>query len=113
MSQQQQPPDAPGSGGTPVQWGAVLGGAILGWLGTWFLIAVVVISQLASYTDGGATGTAETVANVVAFAAVPVISVAVLLFRRARGQFVAGTLLGVAIGSIIGAGVCGSVALGG
>jgi len=38
-------------------------------------------------------------------------AVALLLCRRARGQLVAGTLLGVASGSIIAVGVCGSVAV--
>lgn len=81
---------------------AVLGGAVVGWLGSWALFAFVTLATFSSTS----TDTPQMVLGISALAVLPVVSIAVLLFRRAQGQFAAGMLLGVAIGSVLGAGVC-------
>lgn len=84
---------------------AVIGGAVLGFIASWVLAAVTIITLYS--TSGDSTSTWQLALVFSALALVPVISIAMLLLRRTR-QWGAGMLLGVAVGSVIGAGVCAS-----
>ncbi len=87
----------------------VIGGAVLGWLGSWLLFAVASIALYSQTGDGGSQAAQIAVALVALFV-IPVAAGAVLI-RRGRGQLGSGMLLGVAIGSVVGAGVCTSTLL--
>ena len=89
----------------------VLGGVILGWLGGWFLFAV---ATLVMYTSFGDTGSqvAGVLVGVATLLVIPAVAGAVLI-RRGRGRLGSGLLLGVAIGSLVGAGVCTSAVVSG
>lgn len=88
--------------GRPVDWGDVFGGAVAGWLLCW---AVYVVFGFASYTAAGDSLRAG-VTFWGSLALTPLVLLGVVLVRRGRGQLVAGTLLGLTLGSILGAGVC-------
>ena len=89
-----------------IEWTDVIGGAVLGLVGSWLLFAVVILVFYESMGDGATNWVAAC-----ALFTIPVCAGAVLI-RRGRGQLGSGLLLGVAIGSIIGAGVCSSYWLG-
>ena len=89
-----------------IEWADVVGGAVLGLVGSWLLFAVAILISYESLGDEGMTWVAA-----LALFAIPVCAGAVLI-RRGRGQLGSGLLLGVVIGSIIGAGVCSTSWLG-
>lgn len=82
----------------------VIGGVIVGFMLTWLVFAVVLFSLYAAYGDS--TGTAQDVIAVLGLVGLPVLLGLLLIPRRTR-HWGAGLLLGVAIGSISAAGVCG------
>jgi hypothetical protein len=85
-----------------VDWGDVLGGVVGGWILCW---AVYTVFGFASYANAGDSWRAGlTVWGSLAFT--PLVLLGVVLVRRQRGQLVAGVLLGLTIGAILGAGVC-------
>ena len=85
----------------PLRTLPVLGGAVLGFAATWFLLTVAILVLY----DQQLTGAMEWVVPAVALFGLPVVS-ALLLIPRSTRRWGAGFLLGVAIGSITGAGVC-------
>ena len=87
----------------------VIGGVVLGWLGGWFLFAVVTLVLYASLGDT-APQISGTLVGIATLLVVPVVA-GVVLIRRGRGRLGSGLLLGVAIGSLVGAGVCTSALL--
>jgi hypothetical protein len=87
----------------------VIGGVVLGWLGGWFLFAVVTLVLYASFGDT-ASQVSGTLVGIATLLVVPVVA-GVVLIRRGRGRLGSGLLLGVAIGSLVGAGVCTSALL--
>jgi len=87
----------------------VLGGVILGWLGGWLLFAVATLVMYTSFGDTGAQLT-QALVGVATLLVIPVVA-GVVLIRRGRGRLGSGLLLGVAIGSLVGGGVCASVVL--
>ena len=89
-----------------IEWTDVVGGAVLGLVGSWLLFAVAILVFYESLGDGATSWVAA-----LALFAVPVCAGAVLI-RRGRSHLGSGLLLGVAIGSIIGAGVCSTWWLG-
>ena len=80
----------------------------LGWLGSWALYIVAIFITLASFGETQFYQAAGFVVAVVALFLIPVVT-GVALIRRGRSQLGSGMLLGVAIGSLIGAGLCTSV----
>jgi hypothetical protein len=93
-----------------IEWTDVVGGAVLGLVGSWGLYAVAMLVLYTSLGDNAAPWVYALV-GVGALFAIPLCAGAVLI-RRGRGQLGSGLLLGVAIGSIIGAGVCSTTWLG-
>jgi hypothetical protein len=93
-----------------LKWAEVIGGVFIGLLGSWLLFAIAVSALYSSLGDNGATWIYSLVGFGALFA-IPVCAGAVLI-HRGRGQLGSGMLLGVAIGSIIGAGVCSTFTLG-
>ena len=93
---------------TGIRWASLLGGAVIGWLLSWALFTVAIFTIYASV--GGSGGAAVEVAAFLVLFAVAVVSLAVL-FRRGRPQWGTGVLLGMAIGSIVGGGVCVGLSL--
>ena len=93
-----------------IEWTDVVGGAVLGLVGSWLLFAVAMLVLYESLGDDATTWVAALVGFGALFA-IPVCAGAVLI-RRGRSQLGSGLLLGVAIGSIIGAGVCSTWWLG-
>ena len=89
----------------------VLGGVVLGWFGGWFLFALVTLVMYTSYGDTG-TQAAGILVGVATLLVIPV-TAGVVLIRRGRSRLGSGLLLGVAIGSLVGAGVCTSTLLAG
>lgn len=87
-----------------VRTGQVIGGAVVGFILTWLLFAVVVMSVYAQY--GESTGTAQNVLVGAGLLTLPIVFGLLLIPRRTR-HWGAGFLMGFAIGSISGAGVCG------
>jgi hypothetical protein len=90
----------------PINWVDVVGGAVLGLLGSWLTYAVAFMVLYGKLGDHAATWV-DTVVGLGALLAIPVVAGAMLIYRG-RGQLGSGLLLGVAVGSIIGAGVCGA-----
>jgi hypothetical protein len=85
-----------------VDWGDVFGGAVGGWILCW---AVYAFFGFASYANLGDSWRTEAIFwGSLAFT--PLVLLGVVLVRRRRGQLVAGVLLGLTIGAILGAGVC-------
>jgi hypothetical protein len=91
---------------------AVVGGMFFGWLGSWILYLVASAAYYGTVGDDRYDEVIGLVVGVVALFLVPV-AAGVALIRRGRGQLGSGLLVGVAIGSLIGAGVCASVVTGG
>jgi hypothetical protein len=87
----------------------VLGGVIFGWLGGWFLFALATLVMYASYGDTG-DQLAQVLVGTATLLVIPVVA-GVVLIRRGRERLGSGLLLGVAIGSLVGAGVCTSAVL--
>ncbi len=84
----------------------VVGGAVLGFAGSWVLFALVVMAMYTAYGDSTSTG--QTVIAFTALLALPVVGLALMVSPRTRHAG-AGLLMGVAIGSVVGAGICGAV----
>ena len=102
----QRGPDQP----RPISKAAVVGGAVMGFIGSWLLFAFAVLVMYGSLGDSSTT--IQMVIGFAALLSIPVVSGALLLSREKR-QLGAGLLMGVAIGSLVGAGVCiGTVATG-
>lgn len=85
----------------PVRAGPVVGGAILGFVATWALFILAVLVSYARQYDG----TGGVVLAAVALFGLPVLS-ALLMIPRGTRHWAAGLMVGVAIGSITGAGIC-------
>lgn len=83
-------------------------GIFLGWLGSWALYTVAIILTIAGFGEDGFGETGAVALGVVALFLIPV-ATGVTLIRRGRSQLGSGMLLGVAIGSLIGAGLCTSL----
>ena len=87
----------------------VAAGIFLGWLGSWVLYAVAILVVVAAFGEANrSVAIAGFVLSFVALFLIPVVA-GVVLIRRGRGKLGSGMLLGVAIGSLIGAGLCTSV----
>ena len=82
----------------------LIGGGLLGFCLTWFAFAVTVIALYATYGDTSSR-TQDVIAGV-GLLGLPVLFALLLVPRRTR-YWGAGLLLGVALGSITAAGVCG------
>ena len=91
-----------------IRWASLIGGAVIGWILSWAVFAVAILAIYASVGDSGGAAV-----EVVAFLALFVVALVCLavLFRRGRPQWGTGLLLGMAIGSIVGGGVCVGVSL--
>ena len=94
------------SAGVASGWKALslVGGIFLGWIGSWVSFILVLLTGVADVDSR----TRQTVAFAVGLGAVPVIALVLLLLGRSRRQFGVGLLIGLAIGSIVGSGVCAS-----
>jgi len=92
-----------GPAGRPINKGAVLGGAVLGFVTSWLLFAVTVFTMYVGYGDSSTT--TQTVIGVAVLLSIPAVSGALMISRRTR-QWGAGLLMGVVIGSLTGAGIC-------
>ena len=79
----------------------VIGGAILGFISTWVLLTIAILVLYGTQV----TGFLEWLVPAVALFALPVVLGLLLVPERTR-RWGAGALLGLAIGSITGAGVC-------
>lgn len=90
----------------PVRWGAVIGGAVLGFVATWLLFALVVLGMYSTFGDSATTQ--QNVIGLAALLALPVITLVLMLSPQTRHAG-AGLLMGIAIGSVVGAGICGTV----
>lgn len=82
----------------------VIGGAVLGFGATWVLLIVAVLVLYTQYGDS--SGTAQNVIAGLGLLGLPVLSGLLMIPRRTR-HWGAGLVMGVAIGSISAAGVCG------
>jgi hypothetical protein len=85
----------------------VVGGAAIGLVSSWLLFAFAGLIVYATLGDH-ATTWVDTLVGFTTLFAIPVCA-GIVLIRRCRGQLGSGMLLGVAIGSLIGAGVCTSL----
>ena len=90
----------------PIRPVPVIGGIVLGFVLTWLVFAVVLFSLYATYGDSSST--TQDVIAVLGLVGLPVLLGLLLIPRRTR-HWGAGLLLGIALGSISAAGVCGSV----
>ncbi len=86
-------------------WASV-GGAVLAFVGTWLLFAIAVMALYSAYGDS--TSTEQTVMGVAALLALPLLGLALMIAPLTRHAG-AGLLMGIAIGSVVGAGICGTV----
>ncbi len=97
-----------------VEWGGrgatIARGAVAGFVLSWAVFAVVVFLTYAALGDSSSA--LATALPVVGLLALPVVSGLLMIPRRTRHTG-AGLLMGVAIGSVVGAGVCGAVIAGG
>lgn len=84
--------------------GPIIGGAILGFTASWLLAFATAIGLLSAYGYDD-TSTWQYVAFFGALALPAIISVALLISTKTR-YWGAGLLIGLAIGSLLGAGVC-------
>ncbi len=84
-------------------WQVVVG-AVLGWIGGWVLLVVALLTMY-SLGDTTSTGWGENALMFGSLLVVPVLA-GLLLMLRGRPGLGSGLLLGVAIGSVVGAGVC-------
>lgn len=92
-----------------IRWRDVVGGVVVGFVACWAFFFVAVLGTY--LVAGDAAATWVTVLMWASLAVVPVAFLATALVRRQRGQLVAGVLLGLTIGSIVGAGVCTTYSL--
>ena len=92
------------SAGQPVDWRKLVSGVIVGWVLSWATFFAAVMVTFAVWYDSSSPWSTALLYGAL-FAPALVLGV-VTLGRRRRGQFVAGTWLGLTIGSIAGAGVC-------
>ncbi len=81
----------------------VIGGAALGFFADWFLFTVVLFAIYANYGDS--TGTVQDVLAFGSLLFLPVLLGLLMVPRRTR-YWGAGFLIGLAVGSMTGAGVC-------
>ena len=93
----------------PISWRDLVGGVVLGFVATWVFFAVVVFATYLATGDNASTWVS--VLMWASLAVIPGAFVMTVLVRRRRGQLVAGVLLGLTIGSIVGAGVCTTFSL--
>lgn len=96
-------PDRPE--GEQIRPGPLIGGILLGFVLTWVVFTVVLFSLYATYGDSSST--TQNVIAAIGFLGLPVLLGLLLIPRRTR-HWGAGMLLGIALGSISAAGVCGS-----
>jgi hypothetical protein len=82
----------------------VAGGLVVGFVATWVLFVVTLLVVYANY--GESTGTIQDVIAFSGLLAPPILFGLLLIPRRTR-HFGAGLLMGLAIGSITAAGICG------
>lgn len=97
--------------GRPVSPGALVAGGVLGFVLSWLWIAIVLFGGFAAaYSaegDGFTSSWAFGVLVAVAALAPLVLAVVLLVLPRTR-QAGAGVVMGLAIGMVVGSGVCGS-----
>lgn len=106
--------DEPEAGRREIQWGPLLSGILAGWLASWGLYIVTVLVLYSSLGDVGMSGSTWPIVVTIVALLLPAVFFGVRLLRRRRGgQLVAGTLLGLTIGAVVGAGVCMPLAVGG
>jgi hypothetical protein len=82
----------------------LIGGAVLGFIASWLTFGVTLIGLYSASGDGSSLG-ADIVAGVGLFGLAVVLGL--LLVPRRTRYWGAGFLMGLAIGAITGAGVCG------
>jgi hypothetical protein len=92
-----------------IVWKDLAGGAVAGFVACWAFFAVAVFVSYMMTGDSAATWVS--VLMWASLAVVPLAFLVTALVRRKRGQVVAGMLLGLTIGSIVGAGVCTTYSL--
>lgn len=87
-----------------IRWKELVVGLVVGLIACWLFFAVAVFATYVATGDSAATWVS--VLMWASLAVVPAAFLVAALVRRRRGQLVAGMLLGLTIGSIVGAGVC-------
>ena len=92
-----------------IKWKDVVGGVVVGFIACWLFFAVAVFATYLVTGDSAAGWV--TVLMWTSLAVVPAAFLVTALVRRRRGQLVAGMLLGLTVGSIVGAGVCTTYSL--
>jgi hypothetical protein len=97
-------PDQPGR----IRGGAVAGGIVLGIVGTIVWMTIVFVAVL-SVSSEGDTGAYDWLIGILFFLPLPV-SILLLVFRRTR-QAAAGFVMGLAIGTLVLAGLCSGTVL--
>ncbi len=85
----------------------LVGGMLLGWPGSWILCVVAFAAYYGTVDDDGFRQSVGLVIGLVALFLIPVATGATLIMRG-RPRLGSGMLLGVTLGSLIGAGVCTS-----
>lgn len=102
--------NAPAPAGTPRRtWDlaagmAALGGFVIGWLADWLVVLVTVVGASSQGLESYDNGTVWLVYGA-AVALVPLVAVVLVIVSRLRVPF----LIGLALGAVVGAGVCASV----
>jgi hypothetical protein len=76
---------------------------LLGFLGTWLIFTITYMALWSVYGDSTTVG--QVVIELAGLLALPVTALAFMISPRTR-QAGAGLLMGVAIGSVVGAGIC-------
>lgn len=97
--------DRPDETPQPLRAGPLVGGAVVGFLVSWVGFAVVAIAMYSTFGDSSSG--AQTAAALAGLLVLPVVATALMVPRRTR-RAGAGFLMGIAIGAIAGAGVCGA-----
>lgn len=92
-----------------IRWKDLVGGLVVGFIACWAFFVVAVFAAYILTGDSAATWVS--VLMWASLAVVPAAFLVTALVRRRRGQLVAGMLLGLTIGSIVGAGVCTTYSL--
>ena len=95
--------------GRATDWVALLGGILLGWFGTWALFVLMVLVVYGVYGGTGGT-TSQVVVAVVALLALTMVSAGALV-TQGRTRLRHEVLMGLAVGSIVGSGVCAASVL--
>ena len=96
------PADVPQEGqGQEVRALPTIGGAVLGFVATWLLLTIAILVLYGAQLGG----VLEWLVPAAALLGLPVLSGLLMIKERTR-RWGAGFLIGVAIGSITGAGVC-------